>query len=69
MTLLRIILLVVLFYYAIKILAGWIFHPGAKRVHADRHKRTRTDEERYRDLTDQRIEDAEYEDIDAEGEP
>jgi len=69
MALLRILLIAVLLYYGLKLLAGWVFRPDERRLHANRSKRAKARRERYRDLTDQRIEDADYEEIDAEDKP
>jgi hypothetical protein len=69
MTLLRIVLIAVLLYYGIKLLAGWIFHSDKERLHVNRRGRGRKGEERYSDLTNQRIEDADYEEIDVEEKP
>ena len=69
MTFLRIILLAVLLYYGIKILAGWIFRSDNKRPHVDKRRPAGRDAKRYSDLTDQRIEDADYEEIETEEKP
>lgn len=69
MALLRIVLIAVLLYYGIKFLAGWIFRSDRERVHGKRRGRAKGGKEHYRDLTDQQIEDADYEEIDAEEKP
>lgn len=65
MFLLRILLSVVLLYYLLKILGKWLFP-------RDKTKRTTGGgrsggKERYRNLTDQAIDDADYEEIEGEG--
>jgi uncharacterized membrane protein len=69
MTLLRIVLIAVLLYYGIKLLASWIFRSNGERVHGKRRNRANGVKQRYRDLTDQQIEDADYEEIDREEKP
>lgn len=69
MTLLRIVLIAVLLYYGIKLLAGWIFRSDKEGLHVKRRGRAKRGGKRYSDLTDQRIEDADYEEIDAEEKP
>ena len=66
MTFLRIILFAVLLYYGIKLCVAWIFGAGKKRVKVSRSRRSKNADDRYGDLTDQRIEDADYEEIDTE---
>jgi hypothetical protein len=67
MTLLRILLLAILIYYGVTLLAGRLLRKGRERPSAGRRPKRRTDPEaRYRDLTDQVIEDADYEEIDGE---
>ena len=69
MTFLRIVLLAVLFYYGIKMIAGWIFRSDKKRLHVNRRGPADTGAKRYSDLTNQRIEDADYEEIEKEKTP
>ena len=57
----RIILIVVLLYYLLKLIGRWLFSGARGKSVGGRgngHK-----EERYRNLTDQVIEDADYEEI------
>ncbi len=66
MTFLRFILLLVLAYYLVKIIFRWILGiPGAGRRHRPRPSPEKSDL-RYRELTDQEIEDAEFEEIGTE---
>lgn len=69
MTLLRIILIAIAVYYGIKLLAGWIFRSSAGVGRVKRRKPSRNGDDRYRGLTDQRIDDADYEEIDTEHKP
>ena len=59
MTFLRFFLFAVLFYYAIKWLWGLLFAPGGRRTQ-DGEKGGVDD---YSELTDQKIEDTDFEDI------
>jgi hypothetical protein len=59
MTLLRIILLIVLGWYAVRFLLGWISRGDS----GQREKWKGDGKDSYRDLTDQSIEDADYEDL------
>ncbi len=69
MTLLRIVLIAFLVYYGIKLFAGWIFRSDRDRIRVKRRRWAKGGEKRYSDLTDQRIEDADYEEIDSEEKP
>lgn len=69
MTLLRILLLLILLYYGIRLLVRWIFRPDSGRIHGDKKERTSGGDKRYRNLTDQSIEDADYEEIDTSEKP
>ncbi len=59
MTFLRIVLLAVLGWYLLRWLAGWLSGGSRTKRDAGRDK----DPERYGDLTDQSIDDADYEDL------
>jgi hypothetical protein len=59
--LLRILLLLALIYYFIKLLGRWL-SPGA-RVDRRGKEAPGSEQVRYRDLTDQTIEDADFEEI------
>jgi hypothetical protein len=63
MLLLRFILILVLVYYLLKLLFRWLVGSSGRRK--DGRWRTETSEkkQRYSDLTDQKIEDAEYEEL------
>jgi hypothetical protein len=62
-TFLRLILLAIIFYYLLKYVGRWIFAGSGK----DSTVRRRSDEPdtRYKNLTDQAIDDADYEDIES----
>lgn len=63
MTFLRFILLLVLAYYLLKLLSRWILGMSSgKGTRSAQRKRDR----RYRELTDQEIEDADFEEIGTE---
>jgi len=66
MTFLRFILLLVLAYYLLKLFSRWILGiSGAKRERTG-DASARPEERRYNELTDQEIEDADYEEIGTE---
>jgi hypothetical protein len=67
MTLLRILILVIALYYGLKLAARWIFRSDSQRTRARRDGKRAGGERRYSDLTDQEIEDAEYEEIEPGG--
>ncbi len=69
MTFLRILLVLILLYYGIRLLVRWIFRSNDGRLHGDMKGRTGGGDERYRSLTDQSIEDADYEEIDTGEKP
>jgi hypothetical protein len=70
MTLLRILLLAIFVYYAVRLLARWIFPPDGGGPGVRRREGGKGEEEsaRYRDLTSQTIEDADYEEIEGKNE-
>ncbi|MCK4236303.1 MAG: hypothetical protein KAX38_04230 [Candidatus Krumholzibacteria bacterium] len=61
MSLIRIILAIILLYYLLKLLRRWMFS-GSKRTSVDGIEYG-GNKEKYRNLTDQAIEDADYEEI------
>ncbi|UCF05327.1 MAG: hypothetical protein JSV33_15650 [bacterium] len=68
MFLLRILLIVLLLYFVLKAIGRWLFSPPERRVR-DRRDDVPKDNDLYGKLTDQTIEDAEYEEIDKENKP
>jgi hypothetical protein len=68
MFLLRVILIALLMYFVLKAIGRWLFTPS-RRTARDRREDAPRDDDRYGQLTDQAIEDAEYEEIDREDEP
>jgi hypothetical protein len=69
MTFLRILLVLILLYYGIRLLVRWIFRSDTGRLHGDMKERTGGVDDRYHNLTDQSIEDADYEEIDTGEKP
>ncbi len=63
MILLRFILLIVLAYYLLKILTRWILGISGGRRERNSAATTGPDNRKYSELTDQEIEDADYEEI------
>lgn len=62
MLLLRFILIFALFYYLLKLFFRWL--TGSSSGRGERRRRTETSKKQeYSDLTDQKIEDAEYEEL------
>ena len=68
MTLLRFLLILGLIYYGIKLLARWIFRPNFQRSSMRKEERTAHEDQNYKELTDQEIDDADFEDIEQGGE-
>ena len=63
MLLLRFILIFVLVYYLLKLVFRWLAGSFGIRKERDWRKETSDKKQRYGDLTDQKIEDAEYEEL------
>ena len=66
MTFLRFILLLVLAYYLVKMLSRWILGLSGGRREGGRRDASGESDLRYRELTDQEIEDADFEEIGTE---
>jgi len=66
MTFLRFILLLVLAYYLVKILARWIIGVSSGRREGPLRPSPGKRDLRYKELTDQEIEDADFEEIGTE---
>ena len=60
MLILRLFLIFVLVYYLLKLLGKWLFS-GSMKIKSDKSEGKRVN--KYSDLTDQTIEDADYEDL------
>ena len=65
LVLFRIILIVVLIYYALKLLSKWLTS-GIHKASVKTGDQGKGDEKTYKELTDQIIEDADYEEIETE---
>lgn len=63
MLLLRFILIFALFYYLLKLLFRWLAGSSGRRGEGGRRMKTTVKKQQYSDLTDQKIEDAEYEEL------
>jgi hypothetical protein len=63
MTLLRFILVFVLAYYLLKVLYRWLVGMASRGAAVKGGNGARSSDRSYRELTDQEIEDAEYEDL------
>lgn len=59
----RIILIFVLVFYLLKWIGKWIISASDTSGKAEKGKNAKTDVEGYKELTDQKIEDADYEDL------
>ena len=65
MVLFRIVLIVVLIYYVLKLLSKWLTS-GIRKASIKTGDQGKGDEKSYKELTDQVIEDADYEEIETE---
>ena len=61
----RIIIIVVLIYYALKLLSKWL-SSGFSKASIRTGDQDKGNKKRYKELTDQAIEDADYEEIESE---